>query len=290
MTKAYPGGRGIFDLSIEIPAGEVFGLLGPNGAGKSTTIRHLMGFLRPDRGGARIHDLDCWAQAAKVQELVGYVPGEIGFPDEMTASEFLALLSGLRGLGDTTRRRALCDRFDLDPRPTLRKMSKGTKQKVALVAAFMHQPAVLVLDEPTSGLDPLMQRRFLELVEEERRRGTTVLMSSHAFAEVERVSDRVGIVREGRLVAVEDVVSLRRMEKKVMSVTTGREQDVATVAAAGFRVVGRRHLTVDVEVQGDYNAFVQTLARCDVRAIDVHPQSLEQIFMHFYGEEEAAVP
>ncbi len=289
LTKAYPGGRGVFDLTLDIAPGEVFGLLGPNGAGKSTTIRHLMGFLRPDAGAARIRDLDCWADAPKVQAYVGYVPGEIGFPDEMTGAEFLDLMAGLRGSGSGVRRKDLCERFELDPLPPLRRMSKGTKQKVALVAGFMHEPAVLILDEPTSGLDPLMQRRFLELVAEEQRRGATMLMSSHAFPEVERVADRVGILRAGRLVAVRDVASLRQMAKKVFTVTTASASDHALIQAAGFTVVERRGLTLGVEVTGDYDAFIRALARCKVRALDIHPLDLEQIFMHFYSAEEAGL-
>ncbi|MHB1956434.1 MAG: ABC transporter ATP-binding protein [Sulfobacillus sp.] len=287
LTKTFANGRGIFDLSIDVAQGEVFGYLGPNGAGKSTTIRHLMGFLRPDSGTARINGLDCFASASSVQEHVGYLPGEMGFLDGMNGRQFLDLLSGMRKLPDTGRQKSLIDRFELDAKTLIRKMSKGMKQKVGIVAAFMHRPDVLILDEPTSGLDPLMQRRFLELIEEEKRRGATILMSSHAFPEVERVCDRIGIIRAGRLAPVQDVKSLRQLQRRVFAVGFGDAADAARLRAAGCRVVGQRDNELDVEVRGDYNAFIRALADCDVRTLDVHEQSLEQIFMHFYGEKEA---
>lgn len=288
VTKAFSGGRGVFDLSFDVPAGAVFGYLGPNAAGKSTTIRQLMGFLRPDAGSVEINGHNCWTEAPRVQADVGYLPGEIGVPDDMTGTQFLNLVAGLRVLDPShDRRAALCARFELDLASPLRKMSKGTKQKVGLVAAFMHTPSVLILDEPTSGLDPLMQERFLELVADEKRRGATVFMSSHVFAEVERVADRVGILKDGRLAATLDVAALRRLQKQVFRVRTGTDAEADGLASVGFPVVGRRGLDVDLEVQGDYNALVRALARCDVRALDIHPMSLEQLFMHFYGTEEA---
>ena len=288
LTKQYPGGRGISDVSFQVGPGEVFGYLGPNGAGKSTTIRHLMGFLRPDRGSATINGLDCWAEAPKVQATVGYLPGEIGFPEDLTGADLLALLAGMRQLAPTLdRRKDLCDRFDLDPRGPIQRMSKGTKQKVALVAAFMHTPDVLILDEPTSGLDPLIQRRFLDLLIEERVRGATVLMSSHSFDEVERVADRVGILKDGRLVAVEDIGRLRQLQRKVFTIGTASEEDASGLARAGFPVVARRDREIDLEVQGEYTTFIRALAGYEIRSLDVRPLNLEQIFMHYYGAGEA---
>jgi ABC-2 type transport system ATP-binding protein len=287
LTKEFSNGRGIFDLSFTVPAGEVFGYLGPNGAGKSTTIRHLMGFLRPDSGSARINDLDCWTHAAKVQEQLGYLPGEIAFLDNMNGLEFLNLLAGMRKLRDSRRRSELIDRFDLDAKTPIRKMSKGMKQKVGIVAAFMHQPQVLILDEPTSGLDPLMQQRFLELVEDEKSRGATILMSSHMFSEVERVCDRVGILKDGKLIAVQDVKNLRQVQRKIFTVEIGDERDAATLVDAGLQIVGQRTNEVDIEVQGNYNEFIEVLAHCNIRNLNIHQLNLEEIFMHFYGAEEA---
>jgi ABC-2 type transport system ATP-binding protein len=171
VTKRFRNGRGIADLSIEVKKGEVFGYLGPNGAGKSTTIRVLMGFLRPDSGTASIGHRDCWKDAAQIHEMVGYLPGEISFLEGLNGMEFLRLLGGMRKLQNTKRRDELIQRFEFDASTPIKKMSKGMKQKLAIVAAFMHRPEVLILDEPTSGLDPLMQQRFLELIEEEKQRG-----------------------------------------------------------------------------------------------------------------------
>lgn len=286
LTKEFSNGRGIFALSFTVSEGEVFGYLGPNGAGKSTTIRHLMGFLRPDSGFAQINNLECWTHAAKVQEQLGYLPGEISFLDNMNGLEFLNLLAGMRKLRSLARCNELIDRFDLDAKMPIRKMSKGMKQKVGIVAAFMHQPRVLILDEPTSGLDPLMQHRFLELTEEEKKRGTTILMSSHMFPEVERVCDRVGIIKDGKLIAIQDIKSLRQVQRKVFTVGIGDEKDLAQLVNAGCHIVRRRHNEVDIEVQGNYNEFIKALANCDIRTLDMHQLNLEEIFMHFYGTGE----
>jgi len=272
-----------------VAEGEVFGYLGPNGAGKSTTIRHLMGFLRPDSGTASIHGLDCWRSAAAVQQYVGYLPGEMGFFDNMTGTQFLDLMASMRGLRDRSRRTDLIDRFELDPHLAIRKMSKGTKQKVGIIAAFMHQPPVLILDEPTSGLDPLMQQRFLELIEDEKARGATILLSSHLFPEVERTCDRVGIIKTGRLVAIEDVKNLRAMQRKVFTVAMSPDMDTSALDVPGCEIVRRRNNEIDIEVRGgNYNALIRALAGYDVRALDARPLDLEEIFMHFYATKETS--
>lgn len=287
LTRRYPNGRGVFHLSLTLGTGEIFGYLGPNGSGKSTTIRLLMGFLRPDGGRAAVDGLDCWKDADKVQRLVGYLPDEIGFLDDMIGHEFLELLASMRKLpASQDRRPELLERFELDVKLPIRKMSKGTKQKLGLVAALMHQPPVLILDEPTSGLDPLMQERFLALMQEERKRGVTVLMSSHVFSEVERVCDRVGILRDGTLVAVEDMTRLRETRRQVFRVALGDSRDVQLLEGAGLPIIARRDHELDVEVHGDYNDFVRALSRCDVRMLTVHPLTLEEIFLHHYGTEE----
>ncbi len=287
LTKKYSSGRGIFDVSFKVDEGEVFGFLGPNGAGKSTTIRHLMGFLRPDQGWAQIDGIRCWEHSAKVQAHVGYLPGEMGFLEDMTGLEFLDLMAGMRKRRNFEPRARLLERFELDAKTPIRKMSKGTKQKVGIVAAFMHEPRVLILDEPTSGLDPLMQQRFLELVEEEKQRGTTIFMSSHIFSEVERICDRVGILKDGRLVALQDINSLREMQRKVFRVTTADGLNGDELNIPGCRVVGTHGNEVDIEVRGNYNGFIGALSTRDIQALDMRPLDLEQIFMHFYPGKEA---
>ena len=200
LTRNYGGGKGVFDLIFRVEEGQVFGFLGPNGAGKTTTIRHLMGFLRPQTGGCRVDGMDCWHDRARIQRELGYIPGEIAFFDDMTGEEFLRFLEKYRGRAAASHRAELLEMFELAPKGKIKKMSKGMKQKLGIVAAFLHDPHILLLDEPTSGLDPLMQNRFIQLLDAEKARGKTILLSSHIFEEVECTCDRVGIIRAGRLV------------------------------------------------------------------------------------------
>ena len=264
LTRDYRGGRGVFDVSFQVAAGEVFGFLGPNGAGKTTTIRHLMGFLKAKEGGCRINGLDCFRDREKVQQMLGYLPGEISFFDDMTGVEFLDFVSGYRKDKGESRRKELMDMFDLNPHGKIKKMSKGMKQKVGIVAAFMHDPQILILDEPTSGLDPLMQNRFIELVEAEREKGKTILMSSHMFEEVERTCHRIGIIRAGKLVAMDQVEALREQYMTPYTVTLESEE-MAKAFAKDFQGV------------------------CQGRSVTVSAKrSLEEVFMQYYGGEEHA--
>jgi len=284
LTKVYSNGRGIFDVDFEVKKGEVFGYLGPNGAGKTTTIRNLLGFLNPTRGTCTIDGLDCRTQADTIKKKLGYIPGETAFINEMTGTEFLNFIHNMRGTNDKTRRDELVERFGLDPRSRIKKMSKGTKQKLAVVTAFMHDPDVYVLDEPSSGLDPLMQQVFVELVREEKARGKTFLISSHMFEEIARTSDRAGIIRDGRLVAVEDVHELASSQRKTFVVSVESVEDVDVLLSSGLAVEKVSPNSVEVVVD-DYGLFTATLARCRVTGIDVVSSALEQAFLKYYGTE-----
>ena len=284
LTKDYGGGKGVFDLTFSVAEGETFGFLGPNGAGKTTTIRQLMGFIAPQSGRCAIRGLDCRRDAAAIQRELGYIPGEIAFIDEMTGQQFIRFLADYRGLKDLSRAKALMERFELNPKGKLKKMSKGMKQKVGIVCAFMHDPAVLILDEPTSGLDPLMQNRFVELILEERGRGKTILMSSHMFEEVERTCARVGILRQGKLAAVDSVEHLRAAKRRRYAVTLRDEAEAAAFAAEPVEVESRNGAAVTVAVKEDLQGLIQAMARHDVVGLDAVNQSLEEIFMHYYGE------
>lgn len=209
LTRDYGDNKGVFDLSFDIDRGEVFGFLGPNGAGKTTTIRHLLGFLRPRQGLVEINNLRVWDNYADILKDVGYIPGEIAFFDKMNGLEYLRFIQQYRK-DDADRMKELIDMFELNPCVKIKKMSKGMKQKVGIVQAFMHDPDILILDEPTSGLDPLMQQRFIELLAKEKCRGKTILLSSHMFEEVEKTCDRIGIIRNGRMVALSTVEELRK--------------------------------------------------------------------------------
>lgn len=286
LTKRFANGRGVEDVSFTVEKGEVFGFLGPNGAGKSTTIRQIMGFMRPDRGTASIGGLDVWKAQGTVQKLVGYLPGEINFIDGMTGTGFLDFIGAMQGVRETARREELIRRLQFDPATPIRKMSKGMKQKVGIVAAFMHKPQVIILDEPTSGLDPLMQRVFIELVLEEKVAGTTFLMSSHSFQEIERTCDRAAIIREGRIVTVKNIHELQSMQRKLFEIVFEQEEDASRFAAnAGLQIETRDGRLVRVAVQGNYNDFTRELGQYCIRSMDVSTLGLEDIFMNYYDRE-----
>lgn len=287
LTKTFKNGRGIFQLSFAVNQGEVFGFLGPNGAGKSTTIRHLMGFIKPESGNAEINGLDCWSKSADIQSHVGYLPGEIAFPEGMNGYQFLNMLAGMRGMRDNgAKRDLLIERLQFDPRTSIRKMSKGMKQKVGIVAAFMHDPSILILDEPTSGLDPLMQNVFIELVKEVKDAGKTVIMSSHNFEEINRTCDRAGIIKDGRIIAIENVKQLQMMQRKMFVLTLAGKQDIVMLRESSLDIVHEEGFTVKVALQGNYDEFIQTLSKCKVSNMDIHEQKLEDIFMHYYDQKE----
>lgn len=265
LTRDYGQGKGIFDLSFSIAPGEVFGFLGPNGAGKTTTIRHLMGFLRPRQGSCTIDGMDCWKDAARIQKNLGYIPGEIAFFGDMDGWEYLTFLQKYRGMSGGNRMMELIARFEVNPKGKIKKMSKGMKQKIGIVAAFMHDPAILILDEPTSGLDPLMQGRFVELIQEEKAAGKTILMSSHMFEEVERTCDRIGIIRSGKLVALDSASALGAKHRRRYTVTLAAPQEAADFAQA-------------------FGGELNRLNPCQVTL--TQKQTLEDIFLHYYAEED----
>ncbi len=286
LTQVYRGGKGVFDITFEIRPGEVFGYLGPNGAGKTTTIRNLLGFMNADRGRATIDGLDCRRDAALLQNRVGYLPGEIAFFDQMTGVQFLTFMGRMRRTKSTARRDELVERFDLETDVRISRMSKGMKQKLGVITAFMHDPSVYILDEPTSGLDPVMQNVFMELLRAEKGRGKTVLMSSHLFEEVQRICDRAGIIREGRIVAVEDVQSLNAVRQKSYVVTLADRTDAERLLSSGLEVERTGERRVVVTVMNNYREFFAALARCEVVGLESRAQSLEDVFMRYYGSGE----
>lgn len=282
LTQTYKSGKGVFNLDFSIKEGEVFGYLGPNGAGKTTTIRNFLGFANADSGGARINGLDCRKDAAKLQKSIGYLPGETAFFDNMSGIEFLKFMSDMRGMKETTRRDSLIDQFELDPKGKIKKMSKGMKQKLAIITAFMHDPAVYILDEPTAGLDPFMQNVFLDLIETERGRGKTIMMSSHIFEEVQRSCDRAGIIKEGILVAVEDIQALNDVKLKTYTVTLADPDDLKKLKSLQVKKVSSHR--VQITVGHNYKQFFEALAKCSVVGLFSQQQSLEDVFMKYYGK------
>jgi ABC-2 type transport system ATP-binding protein len=291
LTKYYGSARGIEDVTLEVAEGEVFGFLGPNGAGKSTTIRLLMALLRPDGGTARIAGLDCWKQATQVKRLVGYLPGEFTFDPSLRGAEIIAYLANLRGGVDQGYVRTLLERLELDPTRRFREYSRGNKQKVGLVQAFMHRPRLLILDEPTSGLDPLNQQQFYALIGEATGQGQSVFLSSHILPEVEHTCDRVGIIRKGRLITVDHVAALKMLKHQIVDIGfdtpasptwfTGLPGVESVTAADGGKAL---HLTV----HHDLGKVLKVAAQHDAIALTSQEPSLEEVFLHFYAPAQAS--
>lgn len=288
LTLKYPNGKGVFDINFSVSEGEAMGYLGPNGAGKTTTIRGLLGFMKPNNGSCSIRGLDCASKAPEIQKTLGYMPGEMTFLEDMNGDEFLRLMQELRGVKDTTLQKRLLDMFELNPKGRIKKFSKGMKQKLGIVTAFMHDPDVLILDEPTSGLDPLMQNRFIMLILEEKARGKTILMSSHIFEEVEKTCDNILIIKDGRIVKQSDVKTLKGAQRKGFIIKTENiNSTFEDLEKAGFDVVNSNGDTIEVFVKGEsIDFFVKTLAKSNTLSFDAKTQSLEDVFMHFYRREE----
>jgi ABC-2 type transport system ATP-binding protein len=287
LGKRYGKVDALADLSLQIAPGEVVGYLGPNGAGKTTTIRLLLGLARPTAGRAEIFGSDCQRQTVEAHRRLAYVPGEASLWPSLTGAETLHLLGRVQGRVDTAYRDELIGRFDLDPSKKVRAYSKGNKQKILLIAALMARPDLLVLDEPTSGLDPLMEQAFRHCVHEAREAGQTVFLSSHILSEVEALCDRVGILREGRLVEMGTLAEMRYLSTLTVEATFGGvPPDLAGVAGVKRAVVdGHR---VHLEVQGPIEPVVDALAGTGVRELLSREPSLEELFLAHYGPGGAA--
>ena len=288
ITKDYGSHKGIFDVSLSVKKGEVYGFLGPNGAGKTTTSKLMNGLLKPTAGtvlveGVPTTDLKTSAVARKV----GYLAGEIAFPEDCTGDGLLRLLAEMKGIKDKSRMRELMELLELDPSGRVRKMSKGMKQKLGIVNAFMGNPEIVILDEPTSGLDPLMQNRFIELILEEKKKGTTVFMSSHLFEEVERTCERTAIIRQGEIAAIEDMEGLKKKRTRDYIITLDSKEAADALVLPGFSITRREGCQVTVAVKGDIPRLLSLLSECSVRDLQIHTQTLEEIFLHYYGGEKA---
>jgi ABC-2 type transport system ATP-binding protein len=285
LTKRYGRHRGIEEVSFEVQPGEVFGFLGPNGAGKTTTIRTLLDLIHPTSGSARIFGLDSRRESVAIRARLGNLPGDFGFGREATGREAVRLLSRLRGLDGAARSEELARRFRADLDRQLGQLSRGNRQKVGLILAVFHRPELLILDEPTSGLDPLMQEEFLALVAEERERGCAVFLSSHELDEVQRVCDRVGIVRGGRLIAVERMADLLGKARRRFSVQladpTGLERLQALPGVSDLELSGNR---ATFTAAGDLDAVVRELAGHHVADLEATHPSLEEVFLGYYDE------
>jgi ABC-2 type transport system ATP-binding protein len=285
LTKYYGDVKGIEDLSFRIEEGEVFGFLGPNGAGKSTAIRTLLGFLRPTAGDARLlsRDVTDRAELLEAKRHLGYIPDDGAFYERMTGERLLDYFGDLKG---EERRAELLDRFPIPADRAVKEYSRGNRQKLAIVQAFMHSPDLLIMDEPTSGLDPLLQNEFYELIEAERERGVTIFFSSHILSEVRRVCDRVAIVRDGELVTLEEIDTLIEKSGRVVRAELAESPPPETFEFEGVsRATREDDGTYTVVLSGNYDALIDRLDEYTVYDLEIRETSLEDVFMHFYGGE-----
>lgn len=289
LTKDYGQGHGIFELTLSVEEGETFGFVGINGAGKTTTIRHLMGFLNPESGKATIRGMDCWNEAAKIKRLVGYIPGEIAFPDAETGEIFLKRQMEMQGSNDMEYCKYVCDRLQLDVTANLKRMSKGMKQKTAIAAAFMKSPDILILDEPTTGLDPLMRDNFIDLLKEQKALGHTIFMSSHIFEEIEMTCDRVALIKDGKLVAVTSMNDIRHNHDKTYRIEFKDEESYRIFSSFHYQTVSikpdRLQVTFNVN-DAQIGKLMRDLRGCNVLFFKEIKHSLEEYFHNVFKEDE----
>jgi ABC-2 type transport system ATP-binding protein len=288
LSKDFGSGRGLFGLDLEVREGEVFGFLGPNGAGKSTTMRLLLDLIRPTSGSAQMLGLDTVNDSLEIRRRVGFLPGDFALYPKLTGRAMLDYLAELRGGVDPRVRDSLVDRFGADIDRPIRQLSTGNRQKIGLVQAFMHEPELLILDEPIAGLDPLVQQSFHALLGEVSAEGRTVFLSSHTLSEVERVTDRLAILRQGRLVVVDSLENLRKIAVQRLEIEFGEPVDVAEFRALpGVTEVHAEGTTVTVGFEGSADAVVKAAARHEVRAIRPREEDLEDIFLQYYKSDGA---
>lgn len=287
LTKYYGKARGIIEVDLEVKKGEVFGFLGPNGAGKSTTIRTILDYIRPTSGSAVVNGMDPQKEGAKVRRSVGYLPSDFGTYHNMTARDYLHTLLTMMGHKGPDRIEELSERLQLDLKRRIKDFSRGNRQKVGLVSAFMHIPDLTILDEPTSGLDPLMQQEFYKIVLEEKAAGRTVFLSSHILAEVEAICDRVGIIKEGRLIVVEDIKKFKQKTGKVMQVKfeepVSPDQFTSLDGVFQVEVVSERQLKITIT--GVVDPVIKVLSKHTVKDLDYEDLSLESMFLKYYEKE-----
>jgi ABC-2 type transport system ATP-binding protein len=286
LSKDYGAGRGVFELDLEVERGEIFGFLGPNGAGKSTTMRLLLDLIRPTSGSARVLGRDVNRESVEIRRRVGFLPGDMALYPKLTGRAVLAYFADLRGGVDERVRDSLVERFDADIDRPVHELSTGNRQKLGLIQAFMHEPELLILDEPIAGLDPLVQQSFHALLREVAAEGRTVFLSSHTLSEVERVTQRLAILRRGRLVVVDSLENLRkvaaqRLEIEFAGAVDGNEfrtlPGVTEVQAHGW--------TLTIGFEGAADPVVKAAAAHEVLAIRPREEDLEEIFLRYYEDE-----
>jgi len=290
LTKYYGKHRGVLSLFLQVKEGQIFGYLGPNGAGKTTTIRLLMSLIRPTDGKVKVLGLDLNKSSLEVRRHVGYVGGELSLYEDLTGKELLNYLGNLRRNIDWKLVSDLSELFECDLTRPIRELSRGNKQKIDLIQAFMHKPKLLILDEPSIGLDPLMQHAFLELLDKVKKEGRTVFLSSHNLAEVEKICDEIGIIKEGRLVAVESVESLRQKFLKHIEVEFKSVPPLEAFAGIpNVREIKSKGMIFEFVISGQLDPMLKRIAEFEIENLTSKDISIEDIFMTYYSGEEKNV-
>ena len=281
LTKDYGEGRGIFDLNFSLYEGETLGFVGANGAGKTTTIRHIMGFLKPDKGSVTVCGLDAWTEAEKTKEYIGYIPGEIAFPDLKNGTSFLKSQAELLNLKDMTLANSVIEKLQLDPSANLKRMSKGMKQKTAIVSSIMNDPKILILDEPTTGLDPLMRESFLEILEKEKQKGKSIIMSSHIYEELEQICDRVALIDKGRIVNIVQMETIKNRPNVELKIEFNNKKDFEKFLTKNFKIIRKQtkynQVTISI-IREEIGKLFKILTEFDVKFISEVKFTLEKYF------------
>ncbi|MBO6280404.1 MAG: ATP-binding cassette domain-containing protein [Bacilli bacterium] len=289
LTKDYGKGRGIFDISFDVKKGTVFGYCGTNGSGKTTTLRHIMGFIKPDKGEVKVKGLDAWKDADEIKKYIGYLPGEIAFPQVENGSEFLKIQAETLGLTDMSKAEAIINALQLDPTANLKRMSKGMKQKTAIVAAFMHSPEIIILDEPTTGLDPLMRDVFVNIIKAEKARGATIIMSNHMFDELEETCDYVGFIKDGHLIDVVNMADVRNLPYRDYVVTFEDKEEYDAVDESKLNILDRDDFELSITIRidlKDTKTLIEELMKRKIKSISEKKHTLEEFFMNDVGGKE----
>jgi len=282
LTKSYGNSRGIIDVNLTIYEGEIFGFIGPNGAGKSTTIRTLLSLIHKTSGEATIFGLDFEKESTKILAEVGYLPSEIFYYDNMKAIDLLNYSASFYNKDCSKRIKELSQALELDLNKKIENMSLGNKKKVGIVQGLLHSPKLIIMDEPTNGLDPLMQKTVFDLIEEEQKRGATVLFSSHILNEVQRICDRVAIIKEGRIIDTQKISELRNSTYKTVSFIADNSNNLSDFKLDGATNISVKDNNVSFLYKGDCNILISEVGKYKISNVDISEPSLEEIFMHYY--------
>lgn len=286
LTKMYGKARGIENVSFNVEEGEIFGFIGPNGAGKSTTIRTLLSLIYPTSGSATIFGKDIITAAPEIKREIGYLPSEVFYYDNMKVMDLLKYSASFYKKDCTNRIKELADIMELDLTKKIDDLSLGNKKKVGIVQGLLHEPKLIILDEPTSGLDPLMQQKFFELLEKENKKGATILFSSHILSEVQRLCDRVAIIKDGRIVTVEKISTLKENTYKKFKIETDTAMNKDLFNIEGVNQLEQDGGTISFLFRGNINSIMKKIAEIEIVNLWVEEPDLEEIFMHYYEKEE----